>query len=148
MEDCVFCKIIKKEIDSARIWEDNDFLAILDVNPNTKGATLVLTKEHYPSYIFNLPDDICEKFIIAVKKVAEILEKSLNVKRIGMIFEGMGVNHSHIKLYPIYGAEEWKAQMPEKRVFFEKYEGYLTSQLGPQTSLEELKKLAEQIKRT
>ncbi len=46
-EDCVFCKITKKEIDSAIIYEDNEFIAILDGYPNTKGQTLVLTKEHY-----------------------------------------------------------------------------------------------------
>jgi len=146
MEDCIFCKIVKGEIDSAKIWENEDFLAILDVNPNTKGMALLLTKEHYPSYLFDLSDDICKKFIKAAKKVAKILEKALGVKRVGLVMEGMGVNHAHLKLYPIHGVEEWKGEIPEKRVFFEKYKGYLTTQLGPKVSLEELKKLAEEIK--
>lgn len=144
--DCIFCKIIKGEIDSAKIWEDEEFLAILDINPNVKGATLVMTKKHYPANFFDLADEICEKFIIAAKKVAFILKKGLNVKKVGMIIEGMGVNHSHIKLYPIYRIEDWSGKSPEQKVFFEKYEGYLTSQLGHQIPLEELKKLAEQIK--
>jgi len=146
MEDCVFCKIIKGEIDSAKIWEDKDFLAILDINPNTKGATLLLTKKHFPSYIFNLEDEILQNFIKAAKKVAKILEKSLNAKRIGVIFEGMGINHSHIKLYPMYGIDEWKSDVSEQKIFFEKYQGYLTSKLGPQIPLEDLKKLAEKIR--
>ena len=43
-DDCIFCKIINGKIDSAKIWEDKEFIAVLDVNPNTKGMALVLTK--------------------------------------------------------------------------------------------------------
>jgi len=103
MKNCIFCKIIKREIDSAKIWEDKDFLAILDVNPNTKGMTLVLTKKHYDSYAFKIPKKIYQKFMLATKKVAKILEKGLKVKRVAMVMEGMGVNHAHLKLYPLYG---------------------------------------------
>ena len=52
MENCIFCKIVKGEIPCVKIWEDKDFLAILDVFPNTKGMTLVLTKKHFDSYAF------------------------------------------------------------------------------------------------
>lgn len=147
MENCVFCNIIQGKFDSAKIWEDDEFLTILDISPNTKGASLILSKTHYPANFFNLPDDVCQKFIIAAKKVVKILEKGLNVTKVGMIIEGMGVNHAHVKLYPIYGAEEWSGKIPEQRVFFEKYQGYLTSQLGSQASLEELKKIAEVIRK-
>ncbi|MFI5205890.1 MAG: HIT family protein, partial [Candidatus Paceibacterales bacterium] len=41
MENCIFCKIIKGEIGAAKVWEDDNFLAVLDINPNTKGMTLV-----------------------------------------------------------------------------------------------------------
>jgi diadenosine tetraphosphate (Ap4A) HIT family hydrolase len=54
-----FCKIVKEKIESAKIWEDDKFLAILDKKPNTKGMTLVLTKEHYGSDIF-----VCQKMFI------------------------------------------------------------------------------------
>ncbi|RLI27393.1 hypothetical protein DRO58_04415, partial [Candidatus Bathyarchaeota archaeon] len=47
----MFCEIVEGKSDSAKIWEDEEFLAILDVNPNVKGMTLVLTKKHYDSYI-------------------------------------------------------------------------------------------------
>jgi len=147
VKNCVFCKIIKGEIPCAKIWENKEFLAILDINPNTKGASLVLTKKHYPANFFDLPEEICKNFIGACKKVAKLLKKTLGVKKVGLIIEGMGVNHSHIKLYPIYGAEEWSGEPPAKTVFFEKYEGYLTSHLGPQADFEELKKLAEEIRK-
>ena len=63
MTDCLFCKIVKGELDSAKIWEDKDFLAILDIMPNTKGMALVLTKKHYGSYIFEMPGEIYEEFL-------------------------------------------------------------------------------------
>ncbi len=145
--DCIFCKITKGEIDSAKIWEDDNFLAVLDVNPNTKGMTLVLPKKHFDSYVFLMPDDIYQRFMLASKKVAGLLEKALNVKRVAMVMEGMGVNHAHIKLYPMHGLEkEFTEMWAKEKVFFENYQGFISTQLGPQANLEDLKKLAEQIK--
>jgi diadenosine tetraphosphate (Ap4A) HIT family hydrolase len=147
MEGCIFCKIVKGEIDSAKIWEDGGFLAILDVNPNTKGMTLVLTKEHYDSYAFDMPEDVYQRFMEAAKKVAKILEKGLDIKRVAMVMEGMGINHAHIKLYPLYGIEEKFEEMwAKEKVFFDKYEGYISTQLGPQIDISKLKKLAEEIR--
>ena len=148
MNNCIFCKIGKREIESAKIWEDNDFLAILDVNPNTKGMTLVMPKKHYDSYAFDMPDKVYQKLMLAAKKVAKILEKGLNVTRIAMVMEGTGVNHAHIKMYPLYGIEKRieKGEAPQ-RVFFDKYSGYISTQLGPQADISELNFLAEEIKK-
>lgn len=147
MENCIFCKIVKGEIESVKIWEDDKFIAILDVNPNTRGMTLVLPKKHYDSYAFDMPDDVYLEFMFAAKKLAKILEKGLKVMRVAMVMEGMGVNHAHIKLYPLYGLEKrFKEMWAKERVFFDSYQGYLTTQLGPTLDLEELKKIAEEIK--
>jgi len=60
--------------------------------------------------------------------------------------EGMGVNHAHIKLYPLHGLEEkFKEMWGEEKIFLDKYPGYLTTQLGPQADFEELKQLAEKL---
>jgi len=148
MDNCIFCKIAKGKIDSVKIWEDKDFLAILDINPNTKGMTLVVSKEHYDSYVFDVPDVVYQKFMLAIAKVAKILEKGLAVHRVAMVMEGMGVNHAHIKLYPIYGIDEkFKEIWAKEKIFFEKYEGYISTQLGPQADISELKDLAEEIKK-
>lgn len=145
--DCIFCKIVKGEFDSAKIWENDEFLAILDLNPNTKGMTLVLSKGHFDSYAFSMPDDIYQKFMLASKKVAKILEKAFEVKRVAMVMEGMGVNHAHIKLYPMHGLnKEFEEMWAKEKVFFDNYPGYITTQLGPQSTMENLKKLAEEIK--
>lgn len=130
-----------------KIWEDEKFVAILDVNPNTKGMTLVLTKEHYDSYAFDMPVELYSEFMMVSRRVAKILEKGLKVARVSMVMEGMGINHAHIKLYPLHGVnEKFKEMWAKERIYFEKYEGYLSTQLGPQADLKELKKLAEEIK--
>ena len=119
----------------------------MDVNPNVKGMTLVLTKKHYDSYIFDLHEELYLRLMAAAKKVAKILEKGLSVKRVAMVMEGMGINHAHIKLYPLHGLKEkFEETWTKERVFFEKYEGYISTQLGPQVDISELKKLAEEIR--
>lgn len=147
MENCIFCKIANKEIDSAIIWEDKNYIAILDVNPNVNGMALVMPKKHLDSYAFDMDNkDYCE-LMKASKKVAKLLDEKLKVKRTAMVMEGLGVNHAHIKLYPIYGLDEkFKEIWAKERVYFEKYEGYISTQLGPKKSLEELKELANKIK--
>ncbi len=146
--NCIFCKIIKGEVESVKIWEDEKFVAILDVNPNVMGMALVLTKEHYDSYAFDIPNAAYSEFMIAAKTVAKILEKGLDVTRVSMIMEGMGINHAHIKLYPLHGiTEKFKEMWARDRIYFEKYEGYISTQLGPQVDLANLKELAEKIRK-
>jgi len=147
VKDCIFCKLASGEIDSAKIWEDSEFFAILDNNPNTVGMTLVITKKHFPSYAFDMPETTYKKFVSAARKVAKLLDQKLPVQRTAMVIEGMGIDHAHIKLYPLHGLSEKFIEMWGKdKVFFEKYPGYISTQLGPQANLSELKKLAEKIR--
>jgi diadenosine tetraphosphate (Ap4A) HIT family hydrolase len=147
MDNCIFCKIINGEIPSAKIWEDQNFLAALDVFPNTKGMTLVITKTHYDSYAFDMPEDVYRDFFLAAKKVAKMLEAGLGVKRVALVMEGMGINHAHLKLYPLFGLEEkFKETWAKDKIYFENYQGYVSTQLGPQANPTELQKLAEEIK--
>lgn len=147
MTDCVFCRIAQGEIPSAKIWEDKEHLAILDINPNTRGMALVLTKKHFDSYAFEMPDAEYQKFLLAAKKVAKLLDEKLKVQRTAMVMEGLGVNHAHIKLYPIHGLDEKFSEIwASEKVFFEKYNGYITTQLGPKADSKELSELAEKIR--
>lgn len=146
--ECIFCKIINGEIPSSKIWEDENFLAILDVFPNTKGMTLVMPKNHFDSYVIDMEDKTYCQFFAAAKKVAKILEKALKVKRVAMVMEGMGVDHAHIKLYPLHGLDKkFKQMLGPKQVYFDFYQGYLTTLMGPKADEKDLKKLAEMIKK-
>ena len=147
VENCIFCKIAKGEIDCAKTWEDENFLAFLDGNPNVKGMTLVIPKKHFDSYAFDMVEKNYLDLLLATKKVAKMLDQKLKIQRTAMIMEGLGINHVHIKLYPIFGLnEKFKETWSKERIFFEKYEGYISTQLGPKANINELKKLAEEIK--
>ena len=147
MSDCIFCKIIRGEIPSAKIWENDEFLSILDICPNTKGMVLTMPKKHYDSYAFEMPDDVFQRFMLAGKETAKLLDKRLKVQRTALVMEGMGINHAHLKLYPLHGLDKkFKEMIAQEKVFFENYPGYLTTQIGPQADTEELKKLAEEIR--
>lgn len=130
MEECIFCKIAKGEIPAHKIWEDEKHLAFLSIFPNTEGFSVVITKEHYPSYAFDLPEGILSGLVIATGKVARILDRAFeDVGRTGMIFEGFGVDHVHAKLFPMHGTKmkDWKPLHSEIGKYFEKYEGYISS---------------------
>ena len=128
--NCIFCKIIDWEIPSVKIREDDDFIAILDAFPNRKWMTLVISKDHYESDLFKMDDDLLAKHIKATKKVVNILKKGLDVDRVWMLVEWLEVDHAHIKLYPFY---EW--------MWFQTWVGS-----GPQETLENLQKVAQEIK--
>ncbi len=146
-QDCIFCKVISGEFDSAKVWEDDKFVAILDLNPNTTGMTVVLTKDHHDSYVVDMDDETYASFFKAAKKVAKILEKALGVKRVALVMEGMGINHAHIKLYPLHGLEQtFEETWVDEREFFDMYKGYISTKMGPQKNMEELKELANKIK--
>jgi diadenosine tetraphosphate (Ap4A) HIT family hydrolase len=136
------------KIESAKFWENKEFFAVLDINPNVKGMTLVLTKKHYPSYAFDLPENVYKRLMVAAKKVAKILDEKLGVKRTAMIMEGMGIDHAHIKLYPLHGLnKKFEEMWSKERVYFDRYKGYLTTQLGPKADPKELKKLVDKLKK-
>lgn len=151
--DCVFCKIISGEFQTPGIfWQDDEFMALLSIDPNTEGFSCVVPKQHYGSDIMSMPDDILQRYILAAKKVSAILLNYFeDVGRVGMIVEGMGIDHAHIKLVPMHGTDylekgEWKQVLSGKNFWFEKYEGWISSGSGPMADPEELKKLAENIK--
>jgi len=148
MKDCIFCKIISWEIPSVKIREDNDFLAILDVFPNTKWMTLVIPKQHYDSDLFNINDqEFYSKYMLAVQNVVNILKKWLKVNRVAMVMEGMGIDHLHIKLYPLHWVwPEWKAHRAKQEIYFDQYEWYISTQLGPKADSDQLQKVADEIK--
>jgi diadenosine tetraphosphate (Ap4A) HIT family hydrolase len=138
-ENCVFCKIVSGELPSYKIYEDDNFIAILDLMPNTKGMTLVLTKDHFDSYAAGMDDEIYSGFFLAAKKVSKMIDEKLRVKRTALVMEGMGINHAHIKLYPLHGLDsDFQEMWSDENVFFEKYKGFITTKTGPKATDEEL----------
>lgn len=153
---CVFCEIARGNIKTPGIfWEDNDFMAFLSTWPNTEGFTVVIPKEHYASDVLAMPDEILIKFIVKSKEVSNILLNYFeDVGRVGLIMEGTGVDHAHIKLIPLHDTGHmkqgvWKQYLSNKSEYFDKYEGYITSADGPtKVDSEKIKELAEKLRAT
>jgi histidine triad (HIT) family protein len=100
MEDCLFCKIIQGVFPVHEIWQDEHFLAILDINPNTPGHTLLLPKIHEP-YVFDLEENVYSQLFQVAKKLSKPLLEVTNAKRIGVVIQGFTVPHVHLHLIPM-----------------------------------------------
>ncbi|MFA6676112.1 MAG: HIT family protein [Bacteroidales bacterium] len=96
----IFTKIVKGEIPSYKIAEDDRFYAFLDINPLVEGHTLVIPKKE-EDYIFNLDDETYQGLFMFAKKVAAAIEKAIPCKRVGVAVLGMEVPHTHIHLVPL-----------------------------------------------
>ena len=150
-ESCIFCKIIKNEMPCHLVDENEDFMAFLTIFPNTLGATVVIPKKHYPSYAFDLEDDILTGLMLYTKQIAKKLDYFFeDVGRTAMVFEGFGVDHIHAKLFPMHGTkqmhENWKQVSSNVDKYFDQYEGYISSHDFKRADDGELAKLAEGIR--
>lgn len=108
--NCIFCKIINKEIPSKLIYEDNDFFAVLDIAPATKGHVLILPKEHAKT-MSELSDDKLSKILVIAKKIIEAMKKvhgftDYNVVQNNGEIAGQTVGHYHLHLIPRYAKGE------------------------------------------
>ena len=95
-----FSRIIQGEIPCYKIAENDKFFAFLDINPLSKGHTLVVPK-HETDYIFNIDDEELGQMMVFAKHVANAIEKAIPCQRIGVAVIGLEVPHAHIHLVPI-----------------------------------------------
>lgn len=96
----IFTKIILGEIPSYKVAEDKNFLAFLDINPNTKGHTLVIPKKEV-NKLFDLDKEAYLELMDFSYRVAKAIEKTVPCKRVGMSVIGLEVPHVHVHLIPI-----------------------------------------------
>lgn len=96
-KNCIFCKIVKKEIPSEIVYEDNEFLAFLDINPQTPGHTQIIPKEHH-RWVWDVPN-IGQYFEVA-KKIAQAERKAFETDWILSKIIGDEVPHAHIWIFP------------------------------------------------
>lgn len=104
--NCIFCKIIAGEIPSAKVYEDEEVYAFLDISQVTKGHTLVIPKAHVKD-IYETSDEIASQLFARVPKIAQAIEKSFNPKGINILSNtgeaaGQSVFHLHLHLIPRY----------------------------------------------
>lgn len=96
----IFSKIVSGNIPCYKVAETEEFLAFLDINPNTKGHTLCIPKKEVDK-IFDLDQLTYQRLMIFSRSVALAIEKAIPCKRVGMTVIGLEVPHVHVHLIPL-----------------------------------------------
>jgi histidine triad (HIT) family protein len=99
MNDCVFCRIIRGEIPAQKTYEDERFLAFLDINPKSPGHTLLVPKEHY-QWFYDLPDELYDALFRTARMLALKLKAERGADYVQLSIIGKDVPHAHVHLIP------------------------------------------------
>jgi len=113
-KDCIFCKIIKDKIPCYKVYEDKDFLAFLDINPITKGHTLVIPKKHSVN-LMDTSEKVLKKMLPVIKKIMLSHKQKLNCDGFNILNANeeagqQSVFHLHIHIVPRFkedGYDTW-----------------------------------------
>ncbi len=109
-DNCIFCKIINGDIPSRKLYEDDNFIVIMDISPATKGHALVISKEHYAD-IYEMPADLLAEAIKVAQKMAIKMTDALHADGFNIMqnngeVSGQTVFHFHLHLVPRYKDDE------------------------------------------
>ena len=111
----IFSRIIAGEIPCYKVAEDDRFFAFLDINPMTKGHTLVVPKQE-TDYLFDLDDALLADMMVFAKKEAASLQKHMDCVRVGVAVIGLEVPHAHIHLIPIKSESDMNFRNPKLKL--------------------------------
>ncbi len=103
----IFTKIIEGEVPSYKVAEDENFIAFLDINPNSKGHTLCVPKEEIDK-VFDMGEHLYLQLMQFSRKVAIAIEKTVPCKRVGMAVVGLEVPHVHVHLIPLNEMDDFR----------------------------------------
>lgn len=103
-QDCIFCKIARKEVKSDILFESNNFIAFADINPKVKGHTLVIPKKHFVT-LLDIPNNLGSEMLEFTKEVAyNLMERKIgdgfNILMNNLEVAGQVVKHAHIHILP------------------------------------------------
>lgn len=150
--NCLFCSFVSGEMTTPGVmYDDGKYMAFLSIFPNMEGVTVVIPKDHHGSDVLAMEDEALAEFVLVAKKVSQALQRTFDdVGRVGLVMEGTGIDHAHIKLYPFHGTESlqegWQQFPSGVDTYFETYPGYISSNDSKRVDDEEIKALAERIK--
>jgi histidine triad (HIT) family protein len=109
MQDSIFTKIIKGEIPSHKIYEDEKTYAFLDIHPITPGHTLVIPKKQI-EFLWDLDDELYQAVMATTKKVAQRMKAVLGSPNVGLQVIGIDVPHTHVHVVPFSTTEEFRTR--------------------------------------
>ncbi|MBS1904570.1 MAG: HIT family protein [Bacteroidetes bacterium] len=105
MDDCIFCKIIRDEAPSHKLWENDEFLAFLSNGPINPGHVLLVPKQHI-DYVFDMEEPQYSTIFRHAQKLSAVIKKTFDAPRVGLVIEGFSVRHVHLHLVPVYNVAE------------------------------------------
>mgnify|MGYP003597473979 FL=1 len=111
----IFTKIVKGEIPSYKVAESDRFYAFLDINPISKGHTLVIPKSE-TDYIFDMESNELSDMVVFAQRVAIGIKAAIPCKRVGVAVLGLEVPHAHIHLIPINSESDMDFRKPKLRL--------------------------------
>ncbi len=97
MNECIFCKIVRGEAPSYKVYENDKFLAFLTINPSSAGHTLVVPKQHY-QWVWDVPN--AGEYFEVARKIAKAQQKAFGTDMILSKIVGEEIPHAHIWVYP------------------------------------------------
>ncbi len=111
-QNCIFCKIVAKEIPAHIVYEDENYLAFLDINPLSPGHTQVIPKKHY-RWVWDMPKEEIGEYFKIVQKIALAQRKAFHTDSIPSKIEGDEVPHAHVWIFPNRNTEGDKKDFAE-----------------------------------
>lgn len=117
---CIFCKIVSGEIPSYKVYEDDNFLAFLDISQATYGHTLVVPKKHYAN-LLEMPNELLSKMFIIVKNISEKLTKTTQCEGFNILNNngeaaGQTIHHFHVHIIPRYSNDNLEINFHENKL--------------------------------
>lgn len=116
--NCVFCKIVNGQIPCTKLYEDDDVLAFLDINPVTYGHALVISKEHFNTFL-STPKSVMNKVMNVAQRIGQVQIEQLGAKGVNILINsyeaaGQVVPHFHVHVIPRYTAKDgFRLEMKE-----------------------------------
>jgi len=134
MDSCIFCKIVRGEIPSYKVYEDRDTLAFLDINPVNLGHVLVIPKKHFENFQ-DIPSNVLCEIINIIKKLTLSIIQSVQAKDYNIMLSngkiaGQEVPHAHFHIIPRFEKDAFEVHFNSKKI-----------------SSDEMKKIAESIRK-
>ena len=119
MNDCIFCKITKKEVPSEKVYEDENSYAFLDIKPNNPGHTLLIPKIHVRN-IFDIPHNVLCSLMNPLQKISHAVKETMSASGINIIMNnepsaGQIVFHAHIHIIPRFDGDDTKHKTYSER---------------------------------
>ncbi len=142
MDNCIFCKIIRGEIPSIKVYEDDRVLAFLDLRPIRPGHTLVIPKQHVDHFM-DMDDDLSAHVVHIGNRISRKIRDTLAPPRVGVMVMGFEVAHAHYHVVPMWDSHDIASA---RQLVIEGGMAHFSADALPIADTAERQKIADQIK--